>query len=208
MSPQIEIITGPMFAGKSTMLIKRIREDKYPANSKLLFNFAGDKRYNNEAHIASHNKDIVPSIPITDFFEINKHITADIKAIYVDEVQFLKSLTNWLKTSKAILTNLKTIILAGLNFDIYGNNFNDEFNLLTHESNIITHYLRGECYVCKDKAYYTISTLNSNKEKTDTESKNVHVCVGTKDMYQPVCLLHALKVPYETKFKRFITKYP
>jgi len=75
MAPQIEIITGPMFAGKTTMLTKRIREDKFPDNSKLLFNFAGDKRYTSDANIASHNKDIVPSINSwNDFFAIpEKH---------------------------------------------------------------------------------------------------------------------------------------
>jgi thymidine kinase len=207
MSPQIEIITGPMFAGKSTMLIKRIREDNYPETSKLLFNFAGDKRYNENADITTHNKDTIPSIPITDFFELNKHITHNIKAIYIDEVQFLKSLTKWLDNSLAEFSNLKTIILAGLNFDIYGNNFNNELNLLTHNEKIIKHYLRGNCYICKEKAYYTISTLENNKKQQDNTTNKVHVCVGTKDMYQPVCLLHALKAPYNNNFKRFITKY-
>jgi thymidine kinase len=206
MSPQIEIITGPMFSGKSTMLIKRIREDNYLESEKLLFNFAGDKRYDENANIASHNKDIVSSIPITDFLEINKYITNNIKAIYVDEVQFLTSLNKWFSTNVDILKGLKTIILAGLNFDIYGNNFNDEFNFLTYESNIITHYLKGECYICKEKAYYTISTLHT--KNNINKSNNVHICVGTKNMYQPVCLLHALNVSYEHNFKKFITKYP
>src|SRR6056300_1603465 len=110
MEPQIEIITGPMFAGKTTMLIKRIKEDNYPSDSKLLFNFAGDKRYTTDASIASHNKEIVPSIPIIDFMEINRHITNNIQAIYIDEVQFLKSLNVWLNTNINNFSNLKTIV--------------------------------------------------------------------------------------------------
>jgi thymidine kinase len=202
MSPQIEIITGPMFAGKSTMLIKRIREDKYPEDAKLLFNFAGDKRYDENANIASHNKDIVPSIPITDFLEINNHIKNNIQAIYVDEVQFLSSLNKWLSTSKDILSGLKTIILAGLNFDIYGNNFNEEFNLLIYNTKVIKHYLSGECYICKDKAYYTVSI--NNKTNVINNKTNVHICVGSKNMYQPACLIHSLKSPYKHNFLRFV----
>jgi thymidine kinase len=210
----IEIITGPMFAGKSTMLINSI--NNYLKEERLLFNYAEDKRYNNEANISSHNKEIIPSIPIRDLFEINKYITNKIKAIYIDETQFMTSIKNWINHVKTNYNNLETIILAGLNFDIYGNNFNQEFIELTYNTNIIKHYLKAKCYICNNNAYYTI--LLTDKKKHNNENDNItqinnlinnkeNKCIGSKELYQPVCLCHALKTNYEHNFKRFIHNY-
>ena len=158
---QYELITGPMFAGKTTMLINKIRNSKYSENEKLLFNYAEDKRYSEDASIASHNKDIVPSIPIKDCFEINKYITKDIKEIYIDEVQFLTSLKSWFHTSKQYFNNIKLLVIAGLNYDIYGNNFNDDFINIIYCSDIfIKHYLKAKCYICGNNADFTVLVNN------------------------------------------------
>lgn len=204
---QLEIITGPMFAGKTTMLINKIKNCNLKDNEKILFNYANDKRYSNEAHIASHNKDIVPSIPITNCFEINKYITSSIKAIFIDEIQFLHSLKDWLDNSKQHFSNLESITIAGLNYDIYGNEFNNDFNYLiyTNYQNAKIYHLQSSCYICNEKAYFTI--LLNNKNNNDIISQNNNVCVGSKDMYQPTCLEHAIKSSYDNNFKRFINKY-
>lgn len=237
---QYELITGPMFAGKTTMLIEKIRNCEFAENEKLLFNYANDKRYSEEANIASHNKDIVPSIPINDCFEINKYITSDIKAIFIDEVQFLKSLKAWFHNSKQYFNNIELIVIAGLNYDIYGNNFNDDFIHLIYFSTIFKkHYLRSKCYICDSKADFTVlvnnkndgqynenldnrssnhsnhNSINTSKESEDCNGNKItelletgnNKCVGSKEMYQPVCLHHALKVKYANNFSKYITRY-
>jgi thymidine kinase len=222
---QYELITGPMFAGKTTMLIEKIRNCEFAENEKLLFNYAGDKRYSEDASIASHNKDIVPSIPINDCFEINKHITSNIKAIFIDEVQFLKSLKAWFHNSKQYFNNIELIVIAGLNYDIYGNNFNNDFVHLIYFSSIFKkHYLRSKCYICGSKADFTV-LVNNNDDRQYNENLNDekeycnenkitelletgnNKCVGSKEMYQPVCLHHALKVKYDNNFSKYITRY-
>ena len=109
MTYELKIITGPMFAGKTTALINEIiNVDSLISDfNKLKFNYAGDKRYNEEANISSHTQEIVKSIPITNCFEINKYITDNIKVIYVDEVQFLHSVEEWFKTSKDCFVSAK-----------------------------------------------------------------------------------------------------
>ena len=124
---KITIYTGPMFAGKSTALIDEIRNCNHDENVKLMFNYANDKRYTDNADISSHNKDYIKSIPITNCFEINKYITSDIKAIFIDEAQFIDCILDWIYTSQNYLSQIEKIVIAGLNYDVYGNCFNIQF---------------------------------------------------------------------------------
>lgn len=204
---KITIYTGPMFAGKSTALINEIRSCHHSENDKLMFNYANDKRYTDNADIASHNKDYIKSIPITNCFEINKYITCDIKAIFIDEAQFLDCITDWISTSQNYFTNVEKIVIAGLNYDVYGNCFNEQFNELIYKCEQLKQVklLRANCFVgeCNKKADFTI-LLDENNNNIDEEQ---NVLVGSKDIYQPVCLVHALQRPYKHNFSRFMVRY-
>lgn len=211
---KIVIYTGPMFAGKSTALINEIKLSKNNDNEKIMFNYADDKRYNDNADIATHNKEIVKSIPITNCFEINKYITNEIKEIYIDEIQFIDSVVNWLATSENYLLQIEKIVIAGLNYDVYGNYFNEQFNELINycqysnnnsNSNSKVNLLRADCYIssCNKKADFTI-LLDENNNNINEEN---NVLVGSKDIYQPSCLIHALERPYKHNFAKFMIRY-
>ena len=55
MSGQLNVITGPMFAGKSSELIRRMRTAVWSQKKIILFNFAGDNRYGSSENVATHN---------------------------------------------------------------------------------------------------------------------------------------------------------
>lgn len=199
---KIKIITGPMFAGKTTKLIEDINNDDILLENKLIFNYKYDKRYNVNANIHSHDNVMIKSIPIENCLEINKYIDDNIQGIYIDEIQFISSIQQWLNESKTILKNIKKITMSGLDYDMYGSNFNIQFcNLILNKYNrheVIN--LTSKCSKCNNIAKYTILTENN---ENICNSNNILI---SKDIYQPVCLYHALKVPYLNHFSRFKKK--
>lgn len=209
----IEIITGPMFAGKTTKLLSLINNCGFSKEEKLIFNYANDKRYSSTANVTSHNNVSYPSIPITDCFEIKKYITTKTKIVFIDEIHFMKNIKNWYQEiiSNDNYDNINQhdninqqheikYVIVGLNFDIYGNFLNPEFNYIIDKTRNIT-YLKSKCYICKNNADFTI-LINNNNEINETNNK----VVGGSETYQPVCFIHALQADYKHNFKNFIAK--
>lgn len=84
----IEVICGPMFAGKTEELIRRIRRLEYAKKNVIVFKPTIDDRYAVD-EIVSHNKTKAKSININTSKDILKHISPDTHCIVVDEAQFL-----------------------------------------------------------------------------------------------------------------------
>ena len=51
----LEVIVGPMFSGKSTELIRRLKRHEIAGHKILRLNYAEDTRYSKDA-IATHDK--------------------------------------------------------------------------------------------------------------------------------------------------------
>ena len=84
----VEVICGPMFAGKSEELIRRVRRIQYAKKKVVVFKPTIDNRYS-EGEVVSHNKRSVKSINIQSSSEIMNYITDDVFAVAFDEVQFM-----------------------------------------------------------------------------------------------------------------------
>ena len=52
---RIELIIGPMFAGKSTELLRRIKRHEIAGSKCLRIKFSGDTRYSDDS-IATHDR--------------------------------------------------------------------------------------------------------------------------------------------------------
>ena len=84
----IEVICGPMFAGKSEELIRRIKRLQYAKKNVIVFKPKIDNRYS-EDEICSHAMRKAKSVNIEKASDILKYVKEDTNAIVVDEVQFL-----------------------------------------------------------------------------------------------------------------------
>ena len=84
---RIEVICGPMFAGKTEELIRRVTRMEYAHKNFLVFKPLIDNRYSID-EVVSHSKYKKKAINIKEAKEILPYITDDIQAIVVDEVQF------------------------------------------------------------------------------------------------------------------------
>jgi thymidine kinase len=52
----IEVILGPMFSGKSSELLRKVRRFEIARKKCLVINYTNDTRYSNEDVMATHDK--------------------------------------------------------------------------------------------------------------------------------------------------------
>ncbi len=84
----IEVVCGPMFAGKTEELIRRIKRLEYAKIPYVVFKPKLDDRYGDNV-IKSHNKNEKAAINIEKANEIYTHLKdREVEVIIVDEAQF------------------------------------------------------------------------------------------------------------------------
>ena len=111
---KIEVITGPMFSGKTTTLIRRVKELK---DKRIkVFKPKVDNRYKEDA-ICSHDNISVEAMNIESMEDIDKN-SKDADVIVIDEFHFFPSILieycqKWKNEGKHVIT-------AGLNIDYTG----------------------------------------------------------------------------------------
>lgn len=179
----LHLFLGPMFAGKSTNLINKLRElyeSGINSDNILLINHKIDNRYNDKSFISTHNGDSVESIPLNELSNIfdNKIIDLETKTyILIDEGQFFNDLyPNVIKLLKAG----KTIYVSGLDGDFKQKPFNESglLDLIPYATTV--QKLTARCSVCNKIAPFTKRIIKSDEQ----------ILVGGANDYQPVCITH------------------
>ncbi|KAA6383903.1 MAG: thymidine kinase, partial [Streblomastix strix] len=87
---KIELIQGPMFAGKTTELIQRVEEEQRAGRNCVVFKYQFDTRYS-ESMISTHDHRMIPAVPCK---ELAAHDAEASRAqvIAIDEGQFFPDL--------------------------------------------------------------------------------------------------------------------
>src|SRR5690554_7284100 len=80
----IEVVCGPMFAGKTEELIRRIKRLDFAKKKYLVFKPKIDNRYGDNV-ILSHNKNTKKAINVEKSTDILKHVTDEYDVIIIDE---------------------------------------------------------------------------------------------------------------------------
>ncbi len=116
----IELITGPMFAGKTEELLRRIKRLEYAKKNIIVFKPKLDSRYSEDS-VISHDKNKTRSINIESSSEILMHVKPETDVIAIDEIQFLDDgVTN---VVNHLADQNKRVILSGLDMDFRGEPF-------------------------------------------------------------------------------------
>lgn len=174
----IEVITGPMFAGKSEELIRRINRLKYAKKKFVVFKPAIDNRYS-ETEVVSHQKRKTASIPIVKASEILKYVTHDLQAVCIDEVQFFDD--DIINICDLLANRGIRVIVAGLDCDFKGDPFIITAKLLA-KAEFVTK-LTAICSVCGKEATMTQRLVNGEPAK----ASDPVVMVGASESYEPRC---------------------
>ncbi len=177
---KIEVICGPMFAGKTEELIRRVKRMEYAKKKYLVFKPNIDNRYST-CEVVSHNKKRTNAIniDINNPNMVSKYITEDISALVFDEVQFFnESLLNIVKdyASKGL-----RIICAGLDKDFLGNPFGIMPNLLALADEVTK--LTAICMVCGEEATETQRIIDGHPAYDDDDV----VLIGATESYEARC---------------------
>lgn len=170
-NPQIRVICGPMFSGKTKTLIRVINEYKEVGKKVFVFKPLIDNRYAEES-IVSHDKDEIKALPIKKPKEIlDYYLNADVIAI--DEIQFFDE--SVIKICEEIASNGKVVIATGLDLDYLAKPFGSMPEILALADEIIK--LNSICTFCSGHARFS---HRISDEQTI-------VVLGEKDKYVPLC---------------------
>ena len=151
----IEVICGPMFAGKSEELIRRIKRIEYAKKKIIVFKPLIDNRYS-EDEVVSHNKRRTKCYNLKHSSEVEKYITSDLYAVAFDEVQFMDE--GILKVIDDLANRGLRVICAGLDNDFRGEPFSIMPQLLCMAEYVTK--LTAICTVCGANATRTQRVVN------------------------------------------------
>ena len=175
----LEIVIGPMYSGKTTYLIDKIKLFQTKNESYLVFNHFLDTRYSID-NITNHNRISIKCSSIKkieELFEINQ--IEKIKHILIDECQFFDDLEINIKKLINKYPNLN-IYCVGLDGDYQQNYFNDGqlLKLIPKASNLVKLY--SKCYQCNEKAAFTKRIINDETQ----------IIIASDGVYVPCCIKH------------------
>jgi len=174
----LELIIGPMYAGKSTELIRIINRYKCLKKNIIIVNHVLNNRYGSSG-LTTHNKECVDNCIIVDkLSSISNEIIDNTHVIIIEELQFFQdaydTVINWCDIKH------KTVIAAGLDGDFLRNPFGDVLRLIPHAEKITK--LSALCKKCGN------GTLAHFTKRITSESETT--LVGSHDVYEAVCRKH------------------
>ena len=176
----LELIIGPMYAGKSTELIRIINRYKCLNKRIIVINHILNNRYGSVS-LTTHNREKIDScIILENLGDLDKELLNNTDVIIIEELQFFKDAYD-------IVIDLcdnycKTIIAAGLDGDYLRKPFGDVLKLIPHADKITK--LSALCKKCGDGTFaHFTKRITNNNELT---------LIGSDNIYEAVCRNHYL----------------
>lgn len=174
----IEVICGPMFAGKSEEIIRRIRRIEYAKKKVVCFKPGIDNRYSLD-EIVSHNKSKKKSYVISSSKDIAQYIQEDTYAVVIDEVQFLDR--GIIDVCEDLANKGIRVIVGGLDLDFRGEPFSIMPELLARAEEVTK--LTAICVKCGENATRTQRIVNG----MPAFYEDPIVIIGASESYEPRC---------------------
>ena len=171
----LELAIGPMFASKTSWLIRLYNQYKVFTNNIVVINYISDKRYESSStnKLYTHDQVTIPCHFTSELSSVT--IDDDIEVILVNEGQFFNNIVEW--TKNMVDNKNKKVYICGLDGDYKRERFGSLLELIPLCDKVTK--ITALCGVCKDgtKAIFTRRTTDSTEQ----------VLIGEKDHYLPVC---------------------
>ena len=143
-----QLILGPMFSGKSTELIRRLKRYQIARYNCLIVKYAKDVRYDQES-IATHDQQTLKATSVDKLNELKADFN-DYDVIGVDEGQFFPDVVEF---SEKMANHGKTVIIAALDGTFQRKGFSTILELVPLAEHIIK--LNAVCMNCFGEGSYT-----------------------------------------------------
>lgn len=172
----IEVVCGPMFSGKTTELIRRVKRAQIARQKVQIFKPSLDNRYH-ETEVVSHSALSVEAVAVNSSIEILQRVFDTTQIVAIDEAQFFDE--NIVQVVEKLARRGFRVICAGLDQDSNGKMFGQMGQLLAICDN--PQKLTAVCTVCGADA---TKTYRKSTDNTD------QVLVGEADHYEARCRGH------------------
>ena len=173
---RLDLIIGPMFSGKSTELIRKIRLAKIINKKVLVIKPIIDIRYKNDK-IVSHSFEQEECLTIEKLKDID-YLIKQYDLIIVDEGQFFPDLKEYVL--KWVDKDNKKVIVGGLDGGHKRNKIGEILDLIPYSDSCMK--INSLCKKCNDgtPGIFTYRTNNSEEQ----------VQIGGAESYMPLCRKH------------------
>jgi thymidine kinase len=172
---RMEVITGPMFSGKSEELIRRLKRARIARQRVACFKPDIDLRYHRTA-IASHSAQTHDAVTVANVARLREALfdqLAEVEVIGIDEAQFFDDAIVQLALELVHLS--KRVLIAGLDTTFTGEPFGPIPALMAISDEVTK--LSAVCMVCGAPAIHT-QRLGASQEL---------VVVGAAGLYEARC---------------------
>ncbi|QAY71550.1 thymidine kinase [Xylanimonas protaetiae] len=177
----VEVVAGPMFAGKSEELVRRVRRARLAGRGVVVVNHALDVRAGG-GRIASHSGLEIPSATASAAAEIPGLVTPGTELVAIDEAQFFGP--DLVDVVLGLADDGLLVVVAGLCVTFDGRPFEPLPALMAVAESVVK--LTAVCTICgRDAAYH----VRLNQEAASAESP-VAEHVGGQESYQARCRRH------------------
>ena len=168
----IELVTGPMFSGKSSYIINKIERYMIAKKSCIALKWKGDIRYTIEPFITTHSGLKCECISCDNLFDVYPSIKK-YEIICIDEGAFFKEIVSF---CEMLANNGHIVIVASLIGNYKRERFNDILNLIPKCEKVTM--INAICVKCfNETASFSKRIVNS----TELE------LIGGSESYIAVC---------------------
>jgi thymidine kinase len=174
----LEVITGPMFSGKSEELIRRLKRARIARQRVACYKPDVDLRYH-RTHIASHSAQTHDALPVSSVEHLRGllfPLLDEVEVVGIDEVQFLSPAV--IPLLEELVAVGKRVVVAGLDMTYAAEPFGPVPALMAMADRVTK--LSAVCMVCGASAIHT-QRLGQSQEL---------VMVGASGMYEARCRAH------------------
>lgn len=192
----LEIIIGPMFAGKSSAILQRVKREQSIGTKVLIVTSAIDTRYvANVNLVKTHDSQVAEAVGIRnmdDIFQLKEF--DDSSLVIIEEAQFFAKLYSSVRTIVEVFG--KNVVVVGLDGDSDRKPFGEILQLIPLCDSVTK--LKALCKRCAFGFGFGLGSGSATGIRKDAifsacfTGKEGQVSVGGDDKYEAVCRNHYL----------------
>jgi thymidine kinase len=186
----LELIVGPMFAGKSSAILSIVRKHQVLGYPICVITHSSDTRYSSDPVVISHDGMSIPARAVSRLGDIvySASDMSGVKLVIIEEAQFFPDLLEYVPLMVDEMK--KNVVVVGLDGTASRSPFGDVGKLLPLCDKITK--LTALCTYCNDgtPAIFT----HAHSSTASAASASGIACVGGADSYVPVCRKHFLEL--------------
>jgi len=166
----IKLFIGPMYAGKSTEVLREIKRFAIAKRRGILIKYTQNTYYD---PFCTHDQQVYPAFSVKTLSEIEEKTINETDVIGIDEGHFFPDLDTFCEN---MANNGKVVIVSALSGDSNRENFPNSkiFQLIPKAEYVIK--LSAICDICGKDASYSKIITEKNELSGKPEKKYIAVC--------------------------------